>query len=123
MNVKYTIYNSHFRSHIEFNILCWGRSQYKDIYKITTLQKRAVRYIANLKYNSHTGNYFKKLNILKFNDLVNLNQANFMYRYVYNKLPSSFDNFFDKLNNFNRSLSFILPKINKNESYFLLFTY
>ena len=71
--------------------------------------------IANLKYNSHTGNYFKKLNILKFNDLVNLNQANFMYRYVNNKLPSSFDNFFDKLNNFNRSLSFVLPKINKNE--------
>ena len=115
MNVKYTIYNSLFRSHIEFNILCWGRSQYKDIHKITTLQKRAVRYIANLKYNSHTGIYFKKLNILKFNDLVKLNQANFMYRYVYNKLPSSFDNFFDKLNNFNRSLSFVLPKINKNE--------
>ena len=38
-----------------------------------------------------------------------------MYRYVYNKLPSSLDNFFDKLNKFNRSLSFVLPKINKNE--------
>ena len=115
MNMKYTIYNSLFRSHIKFNILCWGRSQYKDIHKIITLQKRAVRYIANLKYNSHTGNYFKKLNILKINDLVNLNTANFMHRYVDNKIPSSFDNFFDKQNTFNRSLSFELPKIYKKE--------
>ena len=71
--------------------------------------------MANLKYNSHTGNYFKKLNIIKFNDFVNLNQANFINRYVNNKLPSSFDIFFFKLNNFNRSLSFELTKINKKE--------
>ena len=42
-----TIYSNNHGPHIEFNILCWGRSQYRDIHKITTLQKRAVRYIAN----------------------------------------------------------------------------
>ena len=57
---------------------------------ITVLQKRAIRYIANLKYNSHTGNLFKKLNILKFSDLFTLSQANLMYRYVHNKLPPFF---------------------------------
>ena len=53
--------------------------------------------------------------ILKFSDLVHLNQADFTYRYVNNKLPSSFDNFFAKLINFNRSLSFEVSKINKKE--------
>ena len=100
MNIKYTIYNSLFRSHIEFNLSCWGNSRNKDIDMITVLQKRAIRYIANLKYNSHTGNSFKKLNILKFSDLFTLNQASFMYRYVHNKLPPSFNNLFPKLSNF-----------------------
>ena len=45
-------------------------------------------------FNNLLCNYFTKLNILRFNDLVNLNQANFMYRYVNNKLPFSFVNLF-----------------------------
>ena len=113
MNIKYTIYNSLFRSHIEFNLSCWGNSRNKDIDMITVLQKRAIRYIANLKYNSHTGNSFKKLNILKFSDLFTLNQASFMYRYVHNKLPPSFNNLFPKLSNFDRSLAFEVPKLSK----------
>ena len=76
--------------------------------------------MANLKYNSKTGNYFKKLTILRFNDLVNFNQTNFMYKYVNNKRPYSFINFFAKLNNFDRSLSLtnFLRLIRKNTSYF-----
>ena len=113
MNVKHTIYNSLIRSHIWYNVSCWGKSKSKDIDRIVVLQKRAVRYIANLKYNAHTGKSFKNLNILQFDDLVNLNQASFMYRYVNKKLPSSFDTLLDKLGNFERSLALQLPRVNK----------
>ena len=113
IKVKYTIYNSLIKSHIEYNLSCWGKVKSKEIEKIIVLQKRAVRYIANLKYNSHTGQTFKNLNILKFNDLVNLKQATFMYRYANDKLPSSFKDVFSKLSNFDRSLSFELPKTKK----------
>jgi len=102
------VYNSLFRSHTEFGVTAWGRSKSPNIKRICVLQKRAVRYIENAKYNSHTGQIFSKFNILKFPDLVNLNQACFMHKYVNNKLPSSFQNFFVKLNNFDRSLSFQL---------------
>ena len=44
-------------------------------------------------YNSHAGLIFKKFNILKFHDLVNLNQACFMYNFINNKLPISFQKF------------------------------
>ena len=38
-----------------------------------------------------------------------------MYRYVNKKLPSSFDNLFNRSGNFDRSLAFELPKVNKAE--------
>jgi hypothetical protein len=110
-HIKYTVYNSLFRSHIEFGVTAWGRSKSTNIKRICVLQKRAVRYIENAKYNSHTGQIFSKFNILKFPDLVNLNQACFMYKYVNDKLPLSFTNFFIKLQNFDRSLSFQLGRL------------
>lgn len=110
-HVKLTVYNSLFRSFIEFGISCWGRSSNNNINRISILQKRAVRYIENLKYNAHTGAAFIRSRILKFTELVNLNQGCFIYKYVNNLLPSSFENFFPKLCNFDRSLSFEIPNL------------
>ena len=43
---------------------------------------------------------------MKFHDLIKLNQATFMFKYVNAKLPPSFDDIFTKLMNFDRSLGF-----------------
>ena len=112
-HVKQTVYNSLFRSYIEFGSSCWGRSSNNNLTRISILQKRAVRYIHNLKYNAHTGAAFLNSGILKFTDLVNLNQGCFMYKYVNGLLPYSFDNFFSKLKKFDRSLSFEIPSLKK----------
>ena len=50
------------------------------------------------KYNSHTNPVFKKLNILKFNYLFDLNCKLFMHYFVHNKLPSCFESMFKKSN-------------------------
>ena len=50
------------------------------------------------KYNSYTNPIFKKLNILKFNDLFDLNCKLFMHSSVHNKLPSCFESMFKKSN-------------------------
>ena len=105
LNAKLTIYNSLFRSFIEYGICAWGRSKSKNIDRITTLQKRAMRCIFNAKYNAHTDPIFHKLKVLKFNDLLDLNEICFVHKFIYEKLPSSFDNFFTKLPNFDRNLS------------------
>ena len=107
--IKYLIYNSLFRSHIEYCISAWGKSKSSEIKRIITLQKRAVRYIDNARYNSHTGPIFNKYRILRFNDLVDFNQGCLMYNYVNGRLPTSFRNMFEKLSNFERSLSFKSP--------------
>ena len=74
-----------------------------------------MRCIVNSKYNAHTDPIFLKLGVHKFNDLLNINQACFVHKFVNDKLPSSFNNFFDKLPNFERNLSICLPKIRNNQ--------
>ena len=80
--------------------------------------------------NAHTDPLFHHYKILKFQDLVDLNQKTFMHKFIRGNLPSSFDNMFNKLVNFERSLclrvvglkktslktfpSYILPKAWKN---------
>ena len=76
--------------------------------RISILQKKAIRYIENAKYNSHSDPLFYKYNILKFEDLKVYNQAVFMYKYTYNQLPTSFNNFFTKLRNFDRAYNYFL---------------
>ena len=52
--------------------------------------KKAIRLIANEKYNAHTDPLFKKLNILKFKDLFELCHLKLYYKYSHHKLPSYF---------------------------------
>ena len=46
------------------------------------------------KYNAHTDPLFKSCKLLKFEDLVQLDQVIFMRQYSNNFLPESFNNFF-----------------------------
>ena len=94
LNAKLTIYNSLLRPFIEYGICAWGRSKSININRISTLQKRAMRCIFDAKYNAHTDPIFLNLQVLKFNDLLDLNEVCFVHSFIYNKLPSSFDNFF-----------------------------
>ena len=61
--------------------------QYKKSRKI---QKRAVRIISKSKYNAHTDPLFKKLGILKAQDIFTLNCLK-LYKFCSNALPSYFD--------------------------------
>ena len=111
-NIKLTIYNSLFRSYVEYGISCWGKIACPDMKKIFTLQKRAVRLIDNSKSMSHSDPIFLKYNILKINDMVDFNQAMFMFKYTNGLLPDSFENMFNKLGNFDRSLSYQVDLLN-----------
>jgi len=106
--VKYTIYNALCRSFLEYGITAWGSFGGNMVSRISILQKKAIRYIENAKYNSHSDPLFYKYNILKFEDLKVYNQAVFMYKYTYNQLPTSFNNFFTKLRNFDRAYNYFL---------------
>ena len=69
-NVLLQLYNSLFLPHVNYGILIWGHN-YERIKK---LQKRAVRFITQSKYLAHTDPIYIKLNLLKIQDILKLNQ-------------------------------------------------
>ena len=84
------IYRSLFESHLHFGSIVWGCTKQSYIKKLEIQQKKAVRHIFNLKFNSHTAEAFRDLEYLQINDLISLNQSIFARNYKNNKLPSSF---------------------------------
>ena len=64
-----TLYFAMIHPHISYGILAWGNATQTTLKRTMTLQKRALRTINNVSYNSHTDPLFKKSNILKLNDL------------------------------------------------------
>ena len=54
------------------------------------LQKRIIRIITYSKYNAHTGPLFKRVTVLKINDVFKLNALIFYYKYINNELLSYF---------------------------------
>ena len=84
------IYNALIQPHLNFSILLWGN----NTKRILKLQKWAVRAITCSKYNAHTDPIFKKLNILKINDIYKLSALKFYYKFQNNLLPRSFHGIF-----------------------------
>ena len=76
-------------SQISYGLLSWG-FQCKRLEK---LQKRIIRIITCSKYNAHTDPLFKRVNVLKINDVFKLNALKFYYKYTNNELPSYFCRF------------------------------
>ena len=65
-----SIYQSLFDPHLHFGSIVWGCSKLSILSKIEILQKKAIRHVYNLKYNSHTSDFFKRLNYLKLYGLI-----------------------------------------------------
>ena len=71
------IYNSLFLSHLNYGITAWG---FNVGSRIKTLQKKAIRFIYNAKYNSHTTPMFKNLHLLQAVDIFKLACFKFFYK-------------------------------------------
>ena len=96
-NVLNSIYQSLFESHLHFGSIVWGSAKSNILSKLEIQQKKAIRHVNNLKYNSHTKEAFKQHGFLQLFDLISYNQAVFIQNYKTNKLPFSFNNMFDNV--------------------------
>ena len=81
-----TLYESLISSHLNYGILAWGLNNTR-LYK---LQKKAIRTVANAKYNAHTEPLFKLFGFLKLPDILKVNTLKFYYKYVHQLLPDFF---------------------------------
>ena len=113
-HIRVNLYNSLFRSHLEFGLLAWGGISNNKLNSIINLQKKCVRNVANKGRLSHTDPVFSKLNILKFNDLFNYNCTLFMHKFAFGKQPESFKDMFTPLGCNNRTGNYIISKYKTN---------
>ena len=89
-----TLYQSLIGCRLNYGLLIWGR--YAS--RLLKLQKRAVRIIANKKYNAHTEPIFKTLQLLRVEDLYKVKVLTFYHNYHHLKLPAYFANDFISFN-------------------------
>ena len=87
------LYSSLILPYLQYGILLWG---YK-CNRIFKLQKRAVRAISRSKYNAHTEPIFKNLELLKVEDILNINLLKFKFKLVNNTLPHYFTSIFSQI--------------------------
>lgn len=74
-SVKRMIYNALFSPHLTYCQLVWGDTTKVNLHRLSVLQKRAVRHIANVQYDANTGELFSTLKICPLENFYNVNLA------------------------------------------------
>ena len=83
------LYNSLILPYLNYGVECWHAAPNYVLNKLQVLQKKAIRAIFNLPYNSHTNDYFKENGLLKLHDIYRLNLTSHTYNIRNN--PSNYD--------------------------------
>jgi exonuclease III len=99
-----TIYNALILPQISYAIIAWGNIKNREMTRLKTLQKRAIRTITKAKYNSHTSPLFKKTKSLRLEDIYRLECTKFFIKSRNGVLPSYFSNQFitnSQIHNYN----------------------
>ena len=125
IDILIQVYYSIIYSLLIYGVLVWGNTYKTNIEPLVILQKKAIRVISFSPYWSHTSHIFKKLNLLKFPDIINVYTALFMLQYSQCRLPVGFDDFFPLVNNKHQyrarlasKSTFYLPSVRTNYGIF-----
>ena len=96
--------------YLQYCVIVWGLTYPTSIRRIEILQKRAIRILDNSAFDAHTGPIFKKLGLLKLNDICMLQLGELMFYHKSSLLPVQFDKMFlinSEIHSFNSRHSFI----------------
>ena len=91
------IYFATFSSNLLYGSQIWGQSQKTITDSIHRLQKKAVRIMSFSEFREHSEPLFKRLEILKVQDAIFLQNCTFVYDFFHDNLPKSFVDIFCKL--------------------------
>ena len=89
-----TLYFSMVYPYLQYCNLVWASTYPTNLSRLVILQKQIIRIINNSDYSARTNPIFKKLFILKFQDIQKLQISQFMFSYRNNSLPNKFQGMF-----------------------------
>ncbi len=120
-HVLITLYNTLVTPYLNYCNIIWASNYSTRLKPLEILQKRVIRILCTADRLASTSSLFKRLHILKLQDINTLHIALFMYKYHHHLLPSSFDNYFVLSSHvhghFTRSSTknnYYLPTVNTN---------
>ena len=96
-SVLLKLYYALFHSNILYGLLIWHSTYSTYTNKISRLQNKAIKLIANSKRTDKCAPIYEKLKILQLHDLHIHETATFMYKFHNNKLPVSFSQYFNRV--------------------------
>ena len=88
------LYNSLILPYITYNNLIWATTNKTKLNSIYLLQKKAIRICTGSQYLSHTKPLFYQLKTLTVFDINTLQSLLFIFKYLNDMLPLSFQNFY-----------------------------
>ena len=114
------LYYSFFHSHLEFSSTFLYATSAKNIKKIESLQKQAIRLLVGLPRISHTSEAFWALDILPFDVICRYNILKFLLQFKSGQLIPSFNTDFFLGSNLKRANlrnndDFIIPRVQSNK--------
>ena len=60
----------------------WSGASKESLKQLVTVQKRAVRTIAGVRFREHTNDLFHNLKIVKLPDIITLTNATFVFKFL-----------------------------------------
>ena len=93
-SLKKLVYYANLQSHLNYALSAWGPMiKIKDMKKIQVQQNKAIRSICNVKNRTVLIGLYKKLNILRFEDLIKMELLKISHRYILRQLTSEIGKF------------------------------
>lgn len=86
------LYHSFIQPHIQYNLPAWGGCSAQSKKRIINIQRRAIRTITKSYHTAHTEPRMKKLGLLKFDDLYNLQSTLLVHDCYYERAPANISN-------------------------------
>ena len=82
-----SVYYSIFYSHLLYGCPVWSLTKKENLDSITILQKKCIRIINFAPFNSHTNNIFFDNKLLKFDDIIKVEQLKVVFDFKNKNLP------------------------------------
>ena len=92
------IYFSLVYSHLQYAIGAWDSATKTSLHRLNTLHNDIITTISWSSYRYHVTPFFSQLNLLKLEDIHQLQIAKLMHSFHSNRMPNTFDRLFTAVN-------------------------
>ena len=85
-------------SHLQYAIGAWGSATKTSLHRLNTIHNKIIKTISWSSFRCHVTPVYRQLNLLKLEDIHQLEIAKLMHNFHSNRMPNTFDRLFTAVN-------------------------